>query len=88
MAAGKATHLSPRLKPRRRIAGYIELHAHSDHSLLDGVPSPEALVARTGVRMTSIPSERKTVSKARTVPVRWGNLLVMVGTGRTFQPSD
>ena len=26
--------------------GYIELHAHSDHSLLDGVPSPEALVAQ------------------------------------------
>ncbi|HUX75589.1 MAG TPA: PHP domain-containing protein, partial [Anaerolineae bacterium] len=29
-----------------RAGGYVELHAHSDHSLLDGVPSPEALVAR------------------------------------------
>ena len=46
MATGTATHLSPRLKPRRRTPGYVELHAHSDHSLLDGVPSPEALVAR------------------------------------------
>ncbi len=26
--------------------GYIELHAHSNHSLLDGVPFPEDLVAR------------------------------------------
>ncbi|MBN1249917.1 MAG: DNA polymerase III subunit alpha, partial [Anaerolineae bacterium] len=26
--------------------GYIELHAHSNHSLLDGVPFPEELVAR------------------------------------------
>jgi len=28
------------------VAGYAELHAHSSHSLLDGVPSPEALAAR------------------------------------------
>ena len=34
-----------------------------------------AFGARTGVRMTSIPSERKTVSKTRAVPVRWGNFL-------------
>ncbi|MCU0522038.1 MAG: error-prone DNA polymerase, partial [Anaerolineae bacterium] len=27
-------------------SGYIELHAHSNHSLLDGVPFPEDLVAR------------------------------------------
>jgi error-prone DNA polymerase len=46
MAVGTTAHLSPRLKPRRPIPGYVELHAHSDHSLLDGVPSPEALVAR------------------------------------------
>ena len=26
--------------------GYVELHAHSDHSLLDGVPTPEALAIR------------------------------------------
>ena len=42
MAAGTAAHLSP----RPPTPGYVELHAHSDHSLLDGVPSPEALVAR------------------------------------------
>jgi len=34
----------PISRPRR--PGYVELHAHSDHSLLDGVPSPEALVIR------------------------------------------
>ncbi len=28
------------------MSGYIELHAHSYYSLLDGVPSPEAFVAR------------------------------------------
>ena len=42
MVAGTAAHLKPRPPTR----GYVELHAHSDHSLLDGVPSPEALVAR------------------------------------------
>ncbi len=42
MAAGTAAHLGP----RPPTPGYVELHAHSDHSLLDGVPSPEALVAR------------------------------------------
>ena len=42
MAAGTAAHLSP----RSSTPGYVELHAHSDHSLLDGVASPEALVAR------------------------------------------
>ena len=31
---------------RDRAPAYAELHAHSSHSLLDGVPSPEALVAR------------------------------------------
>ncbi|MEE9618173.1 MAG: DNA polymerase III subunit alpha, partial [Anaerolineae bacterium] len=55
MATGTATHLSPRLKPRRRTPGYVELHAHSDHSLLDGVPSPEALVARASdLRMPAL----------------------------------
>ncbi len=34
MATGTATHLKPRLKPRRRTPGYVELHTHSDHSLL------------------------------------------------------
>ena len=42
MATGTATYL----KPRCRSPSYVELHAHSDHSLLDGVPSPEALVAQ------------------------------------------
>src|SRR5690606_35734951 len=28
------------------MATYVELHAHSSHSLLDGVPSPQDLVAR------------------------------------------
>ena len=41
MAAGKTTHLATPLSPV-----YVELHAHSDHSLLDGVPSPESLVLR------------------------------------------
>lgn len=41
MVAGTATHLVTRPLPQ-----YAELHAHSDHSLLDGVPSPESLVAR------------------------------------------
>jgi error-prone DNA polymerase len=31
---------------RRGGSAYVELHAHSSHSLLDGVPSPEALVER------------------------------------------
>jgi len=44
MAAGTAAHL----RPRSFVPGYVELHAHSDHSLLDGVASPEALVARAG----------------------------------------
>ena len=42
MAAGASLHL--KRQPDR--AGYAELHAHSSHSLLDGVSSPEALVAR------------------------------------------
>ena len=42
MAAGTAARLT--LRPP--VPGYAELHAHSDHSLLDGVPSPEALAAR------------------------------------------
>ncbi len=42
MAAGAKTHLSAH--PPTPI--YAELHAHSDHSLLDGVPSPEALAAQ------------------------------------------
>jgi error-prone DNA polymerase len=42
MAAGTTAHLKPRLHP----PGYVELHTHSDHSLLDGVSSPEALVAQ------------------------------------------
>ena len=42
MVAGTATHL----KPCSPTPAYVELHAHSDHSLLDGVSSPEALVAR------------------------------------------
>ena len=28
------------------MTGYVELHAHSYYSLLDGVPSPEELVQR------------------------------------------
>jgi error-prone DNA polymerase len=28
------------------MSGYVELHAHSSHSLLDGVPSPQELVAQ------------------------------------------
>jgi len=31
---------------RSPVPSYAELHAHSSHSLLDGVPAPEALVAR------------------------------------------
>lgn len=42
MAAGTAT----RLRARSPIPAYVELHAHSDHSLLDGVCAPELLVAR------------------------------------------
>ena len=42
MVAGTAAHLTP----RPSVPGYAELHAHSDHSLLDGVPAPEALAAR------------------------------------------
>jgi error-prone DNA polymerase len=42
MATGASAHLMTRcLGP-----GYVELHAHSSHSLLDGVPSPEALATR------------------------------------------
>jgi error-prone DNA polymerase len=46
MAAGTAPRLIPWPRSNRTAAGYAELHAHSDHSLLDGVVSPEALVAR------------------------------------------
>jgi error-prone DNA polymerase len=51
VAPGTAAHLEPRplglsLGRRPRALGYVELHAHSDHSLLDGVSSPEALVGR------------------------------------------
>ncbi len=35
-----------RALPTDSPAGYAELHAHSNHSLLDGVASPEALVTR------------------------------------------
>jgi error-prone DNA polymerase len=42
MAPGAKAHLSA----HPPTPAYAELHAHSDHSLLDGVPSPEALVAR------------------------------------------
>ena len=31
------------------MTGYVELHAHSCYSLLDGVPSPEQLVQQCGV---------------------------------------
>ena len=34
------------LSLRRRSPGYVELHTHSSHSLLDGVTHPEALVAQ------------------------------------------
>ncbi len=34
------------LKPRRRAAEFVELHAHSNCSLLDGVPSPQQIAAR------------------------------------------
>jgi error-prone DNA polymerase len=45
MAARTAPHLIP--WPRiHQAPAYAELHAHSDHSLLDGVASPELLVAR------------------------------------------
>jgi error-prone DNA polymerase len=46
MAAGTAPRLVPWPRSNRTAAGYAELHAHSDHSLLDGVVSPEGLVAR------------------------------------------
>ncbi len=39
MAAGTASRLTS-------FSGYAELHAHSDHSLLDGAASPEALALR------------------------------------------
>ncbi len=42
MAVGTTSHLIRQSAP----AGYVELHAHSSHSLLDGVPAPEALVER------------------------------------------
>jgi error-prone DNA polymerase len=42
MAAGAEAHLSA----HPPTPAYAELHAHSDHSLLDGIPSPEALVAQ------------------------------------------
>jgi len=35
------------LRQRAATSGYAELHAHSSYSLLDGVPSPEALAKRT-----------------------------------------
>ena len=35
-----------RFLSKDRAPVYAELHAHSSHSLLDGVPSPEALAAR------------------------------------------
>ncbi len=41
MATGTPASLAVQPSPR-----YVELHTHSDHSLLDGVPTPEALVAR------------------------------------------
>lgn len=41
LVIGTAAPLAARPPPR-----YVELHAHSNHSLLDGVPSPEALVMR------------------------------------------
>jgi error-prone DNA polymerase len=45
MAVGTTPHLIPWPRTHRSPA-YAELHAHSDHSLLDGVTSPELLVAR------------------------------------------
>lgn len=45
MDVGTPTSMSPPTH-KCHAPGYAELHAHSDHSLLDGVPSPEALVAR------------------------------------------
>ncbi|MDF1514304.1 MAG: DNA polymerase III subunit alpha [Anaerolineae bacterium] len=39
--AGSSAYLENAMNPPR----YIELHAHSSHSLLDGVPSPAELVA-------------------------------------------
>ena len=45
MVARTAPHLIPWPKTHQAPA-YAELHAHSDHSLLDGVVSPELLVAR------------------------------------------
>ncbi len=41
MVIGTSTRLRQRAVP-----DYAELHAHSSHSLLDGVPAPEELVAR------------------------------------------
>ncbi len=55
MAIGTAARLISRQPGCRRepgggrrlpVPGYAELHAHSSHSLLDGVSAPEALVAR------------------------------------------
>ncbi|MGD2179272.1 MAG: DNA polymerase III subunit alpha, partial [Anaerolineae bacterium] len=43
MVTGTPAHL--RQRPEL-VQGYAELHAHSSYSLLDGVPAPEALVAR------------------------------------------
>ncbi len=38
--------MAPRTPPHLVPHGYAELHTHSSHSLLDGVPTPEALAAR------------------------------------------
>lgn len=55
MVIGTSTHLIPRRitdrlerdgGQRPQVPTYAELHAHSSHSLLDGVPTPEALAAR------------------------------------------
>ncbi|MGD2177125.1 MAG: DNA polymerase III subunit alpha [Anaerolineae bacterium] len=43
MVTGTPAHLRRRPK---LVRGYAELHAHSIYSLLDGVPAPEALLAR------------------------------------------
>ncbi len=49
------TGTTPHLISRSSSPGYVELHAHSDHSLLDGVSSPEALVARAAeLRMPAL----------------------------------
>ncbi|MCK4831237.1 MAG: PHP domain-containing protein, partial [Anaerolineales bacterium] len=49
------TGTTPHLISHPSSPGYVELHAHSDHSLLDGVPSPEALVARAAeLRMPAL----------------------------------